>query len=593
IRQAVTYAMRILGRQFVLGRTIAEALKEAKPLADKGYRFSFDMLGEAAYTRADAARYAKSYRDALDVVAAMNPKDRRSIFERPSLSVKLSALHPRYEWVKRERVFAELLPVVVDLAARARAADIAITIDAEEADRLDLMLDLFEAFGATQDLAGWNGLGLAVQAYQKRAVPVLAWLVDLARRQDRRIPVRLVKGAYWDSEIKRGQELGLDDYPFFTRKAATDTSYLACARAMLAAGPALYPQFATHNAHSLAAIDTLAAGRRDFEYQRLHGMGEALHEIHRAMGGVPTRIYAPVGSHEDLLAYLVRRLLENGANTSFVNRLADAEAPLEDIVADPVEQIRAAIRRSRCPRTFWARAGIPQASCGAIPRSASRFCVRWTPFCVRRTAPPRSSTESLAPGHPPTSAIPPTGGVSSARSSRRRPGTHRMPWRVRTAPRPNGMRRAARFAAASCCVPPICLRRTGRFSWRSRCAKRARLCPTRWAKCAKRWTSCATTRCAPPANSPNRSPCPARPASPTSSPCTVAACLPASARGTSRCRSSPARSPARWRPAMACWPSPPSRPRSSPPRRSGCSMKRGCRPACSICSPATGPGSAR
>src|SRR6185437_5968298 len=172
IRQAVTYAMRILGRQFVLGRTIAEALKEAKPLADKGYRFSFDMLGEAAYTRADAARYAKSYRDALDVVAAMNPKDRRSIFERPSLSVKLSALHPRYEWVKRERVFAELLPVVVDLAARARAADIAITIDAEEADRLDLMLDLFEAFGATQDLAGWNGLGLAVQAYQKRAVPV-------------------------------------------------------------------------------------------------------------------------------------------------------------------------------------------------------------------------------------------------------------------------------------------------------------------------------------------------------------------------------------------------------------------------------------
>jgi RHH-type proline utilization regulon transcriptional repressor/proline dehydrogenase/delta 1-pyrroline-5-carboxylate dehydrogenase len=342
IRQAVTYAMRILGRQFVLGRTIAEALKEAKPLVEKGYRYSFDMLGEAAYTKADAARYAKSYRDALDVVAATNPKDSRSIFERPSLSVKLSALHPRYEWVKRERVFAELLPVVVELAARARAADIAITIDAEEAERLDLMLDLFEAFGAAPELSGWNGLGLAVQAYQKRAMPVLAWLVDLARRQDRRIPVRLVKGAYWDSEIKRGQEMGLVDYPVFTRKAATDTSYLACARAMLGAGEALYPQFATHNAHSLAAIDTLAAGRRDFEYQRLHGMGEALHEIHRAMGGVPTRIYAPVGSHEDLLAYLVRRLLENGANTSFVNRLADAEAPLDDIIADPVEQIRAA-----------------------------------------------------------------------------------------------------------------------------------------------------------------------------------------------------------------------------------------------------------
>ncbi|MEJ0025385.1 MAG: bifunctional proline dehydrogenase/L-glutamate gamma-semialdehyde dehydrogenase PutA [Rhizomicrobium sp.] len=342
IRQAVTYAMRILGRQFVLGRTIGEALKEAKPLADKGYRFSFDMLGEAAYTKADAARYARSYRDALDVIAATTPKDSRAIFERPSLSVKLSALHPRYEWVKRERVFAELMPVVLALGAQARAADIALTVDAEEAERLDLMLDLFEAFGEAPELRGWDGLGLAVQAYQKRAMPVLDWLIDLARRQGRRIPVRLVKGAYWDSEIKRGQEMGLDDYPVFTRKAATDTSYLACARVMLGAGAALYPQFATHNAHSLAAIDALAGGRRDFEYQRLHGMGEALHEIHRELGGVPTRIYAPVGSHEDLLAYLVRRLLENGANTSFVNRLADDDAPVEDIVADPVAQIAAA-----------------------------------------------------------------------------------------------------------------------------------------------------------------------------------------------------------------------------------------------------------
>jgi len=349
IRQAVTYAMRILGRQFVLGRTIAEALKEARPLVEKGYRFSFDMLGEAAYTKADAARYAKSYRDALDVIAAATPKDSRAIFERPSLSVKLSALHPRYEWVKRERVFAELVPVVLSLGARARAADIALTIDAEEADRLDLMLDLFEAFGASDELRGWDGLGLAVQAYQKRAMPVLAWLTDLARRQGRRIPVRLVKGAYWDSEIKRAQEQGLDEYPVFTRKAATDTSYLACARAMLGAGAALYPQFATHNAHSLAAIDALAAGRRDYEYQRLHGMGEALHEIHREMGGVPTRIYAPVGSHEDLLAYLVRRLLENGANTSFVNRLADDDAPIADIIADPVAQLAAA-RPHRNPR---------------------------------------------------------------------------------------------------------------------------------------------------------------------------------------------------------------------------------------------------
>ncbi|MBV9043684.1 MAG: bifunctional proline dehydrogenase/L-glutamate gamma-semialdehyde dehydrogenase PutA [Alphaproteobacteria bacterium] len=341
IRQAVSYAMRILGRQFVLGRTIGEALKEARPIVDKGYRYSFDMLGEAAYTRADAARYAQSYRDALEVVAAQNPKDALSIFERPSISVKLSALHPRYEWVNRDRVFAELVPVMVALGKRAREADIALTVDAEEADRLDLMLDVFEAFGAAPELQGWSGLGLAVQAYQKRAVPVLSWLVDLARRQGRRVPVRLVKGAYWDTEIKRAQELGLAEYPVFTRKAATDTSYLAGARTMLAAGDALYPQFATHNAHSLAAITAIAGGRRDFEFQRLHGMGEALHEIHRARGGVPTRIYAPVGSHEDLLAYLVRRLLENGANTSFVNRLADEEAPIDDIVADPVAQIAA------------------------------------------------------------------------------------------------------------------------------------------------------------------------------------------------------------------------------------------------------------
>jgi RHH-type transcriptional regulator, proline utilization regulon repressor / proline dehydrogenase / delta 1-pyrroline-5-carboxylate dehydrogenase len=349
IRQAVRTAMRVLGRQFVLGRTIAEALKEGRAMVEKGYRYSFDMLGEAAYTAHDAARYAKAYRDALDAVAAGNPKDGRTIFERPSLSVKLSALHPRYEWVKRERVFAELVPVVVDLCTRARAADIAVTIDAEEAERLDLMLDLFEAFGEAPALKGWNGLGLAVQAYQKRALPVLNWLIDLARRQNRRIPVRLVKGAYWDSEIKRFQELGISEYPVFTRKAATDTSYLAGARVMLGAGEALFPQFATHNAHSLAAIDTLANGRRDFEYQRLHGMGEELHEIHRRQGGVPTRIYAPVGSHEDLLAYLVRRLLENGANTSFVNRLADEEAPIDDIVADPVAQIAAA-KPHRNPR---------------------------------------------------------------------------------------------------------------------------------------------------------------------------------------------------------------------------------------------------
>jgi RHH-type proline utilization regulon transcriptional repressor/proline dehydrogenase/delta 1-pyrroline-5-carboxylate dehydrogenase len=348
IRQAVTYAMRILGRQFVLGRTIEEAFKEARGYIAKGYRFSFDMLGEAAYTRADAARYYKSYRDALHTIARMQPDLTGSIFERPSISVKLSALHPRYEWNNRARVMAELLPQLVALAGEARTANLGFTVDAEEAERLDLMLDIFEAMG--EALRGWNGLGLAVQAYSKRALPVVDWLADLGRRQQRRIPVRLVKGAYWDTEVKRAQELGLVDYPTFTRKAATDTSYLAAARALLAARDAIYPQFATHNAHTLAAIQTFAADRTDFEYQRLHGMGEALHALYREMNhGGGTRIYAPVGTHEDLLAYLVRRLLENGANTSFVNRLADDEAPIDDIVADPVENI-AAQQPRRNPR---------------------------------------------------------------------------------------------------------------------------------------------------------------------------------------------------------------------------------------------------
>jgi len=339
IRQAVTYAMRVLGRQFVLGRTISEALKEAKPFAASGYRFSFDMLGEAAFTKRDAARYAEAYRNALEVLASNTPADKRTIFERPSISVKLSALHPRYEWVKHRRVLEELMPVLVTLGVRARESGIALTIDAEEAERLDLMLDIFEALGETAQLRGWDGLGLAVQAYQKRAIPVIDWLRELARRQGRRIPVRLVKGAYWDSEIKRAQELGLADYPVFTRKAATDTSYLACARVLLEAGGTLYPQFATHNAHTVAAIDVMAAGKQDYEFQRLHGMGDALYEVHHKPGSVATRIYAPVGSHEDLLAYLVRRLLENGANTSFVNRLADGEAPISEIVADPVTLI--------------------------------------------------------------------------------------------------------------------------------------------------------------------------------------------------------------------------------------------------------------
>ncbi len=346
IRQAVVFAMRILGRQFVLGRSIEEALKEARGYIARGYRFSFDMLGEAAYTKHDAARYYESYRHALASIARAEPGLDVPVFERPSISVKLSALHPRYEWAKRERVMGELLPSLISLGVEARAANLGLTVDAEESERLDLMLDVFEAMGEAEPLRGWSGLGLAVQAYQKRALPLIDWLGDLACRQSRRIPVRLVKGAYWDTEIKRTQELGLGDYPVFTRKSATDTSYLACARALLARPVEIFPQFATHNAHTLSAIQVFANGRGDFEYQRLHGMGEALYELYRdvkppAQTGAGTRIYAPVGTHEDLLAYLVRRLLENGANTSFVNRLADEEAPIAEIIADPVEHLAA------------------------------------------------------------------------------------------------------------------------------------------------------------------------------------------------------------------------------------------------------------
>src|SRR6266550_165532 len=341
IRQAVVRAVKLLGRHFVLGRTIEEALKEARPLAERGYRFSFDMLGEAAVTRGDAARYLERYREAVQAIARAWPS-RAETPDRPGISVKLTALHPRFDSVKRREVMLELVPPLTRLLAEARAANLVVTIDAEEAERLDLTLDIFEALGEEDTLQGWEGLGLAVQAYQKRALPVIDWLIDLALRQQRIIPVRLVKGAYWDSEIKRGQELGLSDYPVFTRKLGTDTSYLACARALLKVPEQIFPQFATHNAHTLAAVEAFAGTNRKFEFQRLYGMGEALYEFYedaiRPMRvGAGTRIYAPVGSHEDLLAYLVRRLLENGANTSFVNRLANDKAPLEEIIGDPVK----------------------------------------------------------------------------------------------------------------------------------------------------------------------------------------------------------------------------------------------------------------
>ena len=346
IRNALRQAMRILGRQFVLGRTIDEALINAEDDAAQAYRFSFDMLGEAARTGDDAERYARRYERAAEAIAAWAgvpaARSEEALIERPGLSVKLSALHPRYRPSQAARLKSELLPRLTRLARAMRDAWLPLTIDAEEADRLDLSLELIEKLFADPSLADWNGLGLAVQAYSKRALPLIDWLGAVASATGRRIPVRLVKGAYWDSEIKWAQEAGLASYPVFTRKVNTDVAYLAAARALLAGPSLFYPQFATHNAHTIAAIATLA-GEAPYEFQRLYGMGEALHRevVRPERLGKPCRIYAPVGEHRDLLSYLVRRLLENGANTSFVNRLADDEAPIEAIIADPVEKATA------------------------------------------------------------------------------------------------------------------------------------------------------------------------------------------------------------------------------------------------------------
>ena len=337
VRLAVRQAMRIMGHQFVMGRSIDEALDRAAGKEHRAYRYSYDMLGEAALTAPDAARYLQAYKTAILALGQRGPW--ADVLDAPSISVKLSALHPRYEVGQRARARAELTAMLLDLAQLAKAQGIGMTVDAEEADRLELSLEIIGAVFAHPSLAGWNGFGLAVQAYLKRAPFVIDWLAEQARRADRRWCVRLVKGAYWDAEIKRAQEQGLAGYPVYTRKVNTDVAYLACARRLLDAGSALiYPAFATHNAHTIAAIHHHAGGR-PFEFQRLHGMGADLYAevIGADKLGVPCRVYAPVGSHEDLLPYLVRRLLENGANTSFVNRIVDARVPVRELVADPCE----------------------------------------------------------------------------------------------------------------------------------------------------------------------------------------------------------------------------------------------------------------
>ena len=349
IRQATLQAMRILGGQFVFGRTIDEALKRAAPERKQGLTHSFDMLGEAAMTFADAERYRQSYAAAI---ARLAREARGGMRASPGISVKLSALYPRYDFFHAEAAKAALVPIVRELALAASRADIHFTIDAEEAERLELSLDVIEALVEDEALFanGWEGFGLAIQAYQKRAVALCDWIAALARRHNRRLMVRLVKGAYWDAEIKLSQVGGYTDYPVFTRKLATDVSYLACANKLLSAADVIYPAFATHNAYTIAAIKKLAAGR-ELEFQRLHGMGEQVYEtLAEEEGDHPTRvrIYAPVGGHKDLLAYLVRRLLENGANSSFVNRMADADVPAAELATDPAADL-AALQPRRNP----------------------------------------------------------------------------------------------------------------------------------------------------------------------------------------------------------------------------------------------------
>ncbi len=349
IRAAMMQAMKIMGRQFVLGRTITEALKNGKPQRDQGYTYSFDMLGEAALTRADAEKYFQDYSKAIAALVDDKYKGRSP---KPTISIKLSALHPHYETAREEQVLKELGDSVLALVRQARVGDVGITIDAEEADRLELSLKLFERVYRHPDVQGWGNFGLVVQAYSKRALPVLCWLTLVARSQGDRIPVRLVKGAYWDSEIKWSQQAGLSSYPVFTRKEATDVSYLACARYLLSplTEGHIYPQFATHNAHTVTCILELA-GRREFEFQRLHGMGDALYDTVIEQAKCPVRIYAPVGAHKDLLPYLVRRLLENGANSSFVHKLVDPRVPVDSLTTHPVNALKrhASLANPRIP----------------------------------------------------------------------------------------------------------------------------------------------------------------------------------------------------------------------------------------------------
>ena len=340
IRKSMNYAMKVMGKQFVMGETITAATERAADKEQKGYVYSYDMLGEGARSMKDAQRYLKAYQDAIDVIGkvavASGKNDPRKV---PGISVKLSAIHPRYEFTHKARVMAEIVPKLKALCLQAKQYNIGLTVDAEESERLDISLDIIEAVFSDSDLGDWGGFGIALQAYQKRAIFVVDWLRDLTVRVDRKMMVRLVKGAYWDTEIKNAQKDGHQHFPVFTRKSSTDVSYHACANKLLEYRDTIYPQFATHNAYSAATIVELAGDDKEgFEFQCLHGMGDSLYDQIVSLESIQCRIYAPVGHHEDLLAYLVRRLLENGANSSFVNAIVDESQPVESLLEDPVEK---------------------------------------------------------------------------------------------------------------------------------------------------------------------------------------------------------------------------------------------------------------
>ncbi|MBP1182641.1 trifunctional transcriptional regulator/proline dehydrogenase/L-glutamate gamma-semialdehyde dehydrogenase [Methylobacterium sp. PvR107] len=460
IRTGVDLAMRMMGEQFVTGRTIAEALRNGARMEAKGFTYSYDMLGEAALTAADAERYTRSYEVAIRAIGEASAG--RGVLRGPGISIKLSALHPRYVRSQRSRVLTELVPRVRALAVLAKGYDIGLNIDAEEADRLDLSLDILEALALDPALAGWDGLGFVVQAYGKRCPFVIDVLIDLARRSRRRLMVRLVKGAYWDSEIKRAQVDGLADFPVFTRKVHTDVSYLACARRLLAAPDAVFPQFATHNAQTLAGIVEMAGPAfrlGQYEFQCLHGMGEALYEA--VVGGTdlrrPCRIYAPVGTHETLLAYLVRRLLENGANTSFVNRVADDSVPIETLIADPVATVEAMPR----PGTPHEGIALPPTLYGSARANAAGLDLADEAALIRLF-------EALAAsGRMPRRAVPTGSDPASADRPVRNPADHRDVvgfWRPATLPEIDAaLARAQSAAEAWALTPPStrvkCLRR--------------------------------------------------------------------------------------------------------------------------------------